>query len=91
MCQKTTTFRVLDPGGSKAIILDLQGGSKWSFWTISDLILEHFGPHFGQVSYQWTVSLSAGRRERTPSSHLTDSIHLPSASRHRALTSHQHF
>ena len=29
-----------------------QGGPKWSFWTILDLILEHFGLHFGQVSYQ---------------------------------------
>ena len=56
MFQKTTTFRVLVPGGSKAIILDLQGGGKWSFWTISDLILEHFGSQFEQVSYQFKLT-----------------------------------
>ena len=45
-------IRVLVPGGSKVVILDPQGDPKLSFWTILDLILEHFGPHFGQVSYQ---------------------------------------
>ena len=33
-----------------------QGPPKWSFWTILDLILEHFRPHFGQVSNQYPLA-----------------------------------
>ena len=32
-----------------------QGGPKWSFWTILDLILKHLGPHGGPKWSFWTI------------------------------------
>ena len=43
------------PSGIQGLPGGGQEGSWRSFWTMLDRILEYFGPHFGQVSYQFKL------------------------------------